>query len=138
MYYIFMISNNYNQTLYSFQVVVYFLKMHKILTMYFKNTDAKYRYLHATPFSFFWDYFAFFQELFVYGLKVSASNSSWKNWYKFPPKIIFCIRNIHFVPVHTSHNNYFSFSLSFPSFLHHFFPKIKKIKFLRYWKIKTN
>ena len=45
MYYIFMISNNYNQTLYSFQVVVYFLKMHKILTMYFKNTDAKYRYM---------------------------------------------------------------------------------------------
>ena len=41
-------------------------------------------------------------------------------------KMIFCIRNIHFVPVHTSHNNYFSFSLSFPSFLRHFFPQIKK------------
>ena len=125
MYYIFMISNNYNQTLYSFQVVVYFLKMHKILTMYFKNTDAKYRYM-LPPSHFFEIILPFFRNLFVYGLKVSASNSSWKNWHKFPPKRIFCIRNIHFVPVHTSHNNYFSFSLSFPSFLRHFFPQIKK------------
>ena len=93
--------------------------------MYFKNTDAKYRYMQPLLI-FFWDYLTFFQELFVYGLKVSASNSSCKNWYNFPPKRIFCIRNIHFVPVHTSHNNYFSFSLSFPSFLYHFFPQIKK------------
>ena len=67
MYYIFMISNNYNQTLYSFQVVVYLLKMHKILTMYFKNTDAKYRYLHATPFSFFEIILPFFRNYLYMG-----------------------------------------------------------------------
>ena len=69
MYYIFMISNNYNQTLYSFQVVVYLLKMHKILTMYFKNTDAKYRYLHATPFSFFEIILPFFRNYLYMGWK---------------------------------------------------------------------
>ena len=65
-YYIFMISNNYNQTLYSFQVVVYFLKMHKILTMYFKNTDAKYRYI-LPPSHFFEIILSFFRNYLYMG-----------------------------------------------------------------------
>ena len=67
-YYIFMISNNYNQTLYSFQVVVYFLKMHKILTMYFKNTDAKYRYI-LPPSHFFEIILSFFRNYLYMGWK---------------------------------------------------------------------
>ena len=70
MYYIFMISNNYNQTLYSFQVVVYFFKkctkyLQCILKILMQNTDT---YM-LPPSHFFEIILSFFRNYLYMGWK---------------------------------------------------------------------
>ena len=137
MYYIFMISNNYNQTLYSFQVVVYFLKMHKILTMYFKNTDAKYRYM-LPPLILFEIILPFFRNYLYMGWKFLRQivpekidiNSLRKEYFASGTYTLSLYTQVTIII-----SLFLSLSpLSFATFSH----KSKKIKFLRYWKSKTN